>query len=55
MKRRSAETGDGPRVRLISEFIEETLQVLESDSPMLDGAAGRPEELDAFLRQVLLD
>lgn len=53
LKRRSAEVAAGPRIAAISDFIDRQLAAFASASPRLGDREGRPEELDAFLREAI--
>lgn len=53
LKRGSAEIAEGPRIPVISEYLESTLSGLDQSTPKLRLATGRPEELDDFLRRAL--
>lgn len=53
LKRGSAEIAEGPRIPEISGYLESTLSSLDQSTPKLRLAAGRPEELDDFLRRAL--
>ncbi len=53
VKRISREVADGPRIPVISDFLEVELERMQASPPMLSGCEGRDAELDEFFRQSL--
>jgi predicted nucleotidyltransferase len=52
-KRASAEVGDGPRVAVISDFLEAELERMQRSQPKLSAGVGEVKSLDDFLRATL--
>lgn len=52
-KRASAEVGDGPRVAIISDFLEAELERMQRSQPKLSAGIGEAKLLDDFLRSTL--
>jgi predicted nucleotidyltransferase len=52
-KRISAEVEDGPRVAVISDYLETELDRMQRSQPQLPMGSGNAQALDAFLRTTL--
>ena len=52
-KRVSAEIGDGPRVAVISDYLEAELERMQHSQPKLSAGTGEAKSLDYFLRATL--
>lgn len=55
VKRASKEVADGPRIPVISEFIEHEISRVDSIPPLLLSRSGSDADLDAFFRRVLME
>lgn len=53
VKRASKEVADGPRIPVISEYLESALERMQASPPDLPGRAGDDAELDDFFRRCL--
>lgn len=54
LKRASREVDDGPRIPIISDFIERELARMSASAPQLPGKPSMDARLDDFLRELLL-
>ncbi|WP_282297637.1 nucleotidyltransferase domain-containing protein [Stenotrophomonas sp. PS02289] len=55
VKRASAEVADGPRVAVISDFIESELEAMAAGAPPLPAGNGSADALDALFRRMLAE
>lgn len=55
VKRASAEVADGPRVEVISDFIERELEAMAAGAPALPAGSGSADALDAMFRRMLAE